>query len=223
MAAEAKRNDQDHQEEQIGAWSLTAPRNSLKKDPALATLVLRLGAAINAIRAVQRWTLACQGASGPAGQRDRVWSFLVSGAYLKEAIDGLLRPHYGDIVRLARENGTPEQAIKALGRLTSKKGRDLYARILVNARNKLVFHWEEEAFRDWAETYDNAAVVWVQGTGNEDGEVVFEAANAAILDSLIPGAGQAEIRSRVGEIAEASGLLVGVFQRAIHAYLSEYG
>ncbi len=125
-------------------------------------------------------------------------------------------------MRLAREDATPEEAIKSLGRLMSKKGRDLYARVLLNARNKLVFHWEEETFSYWAENYGNADVVWVQGMGNEDGEVVFEAANAAILDSLIPGASDSEIRSRVGEVAEASGLLVGVFRRAVHHYLSGY-
>jgi len=185
--------------------------------------MLRLGAAVNAIWATQRWSLACKNASGATGQRDQVWSFLVGVAYLKEAIDSLLGPYYQEIARLAREDGTPEDAIKSLGKLMSKKRQNLYARLLANARNRLIFHWEEEPCRHWAKHYSNSTVVWAQGAGEEDSEVVFVASSHALLDSLIPGASDAEVRSRVNEVAEASGLLVGVFQRAIHAYLSTYG
>lgn len=222
MADEGERENRGTVAQENESWSLTASRDSLTRDPVLASLMLRLGAAVNTIRAVQRWTLASGEAPGVAGQRDRIWSFLVAAAYLKEAIDSLLRPHYQEIVQLAREDGTPEDAIKSLGGLMSTKGQDLYARVLVNARNRLVFHWGEETFRGWAEQYGNPTVVWAQGTGEKDGEVVFVAAMAALLDCLIPAASDAEIRSRVGEVAEASGLLVGVFQRAIHGYLSAY-
>jgi hypothetical protein len=203
-------------------WSLTAAQDSLTKDPGRAALVLRLGAAVNAIRATQRWTLACKDLPGPAGQRDMICSFLVATAYLKEAIDSLLRPHYREIARLAREDGAPEDVIMSVGQLMSTKPQSLYARLLVNARNRLVFHWSEDTFRHWAEQYVNPTVLWAEGTGNKDGEVAFMASQTAALDSLIPGAGDAEIQSRVGEVAGASGLLVGVFQRAIHAYLADY-
>ncbi len=58
-------------------------------------------------------------------------------------MDGLLRPHYREIVQLAR---MPEELIAELGGLTSKKPQGLYMRLLVNARNNLVFHWEEGTF-----------------------------------------------------------------------------
>lgn len=86
-------------------------------------------------------------------------------AYLKEAKDGLLKPHSKDIVRLARKDGTPEEAINTLGQLMSTKPHDLYARVLVNARNKLVFHWREETFRHWAKHHSKPSVVSAQGTG----------------------------------------------------------
>lgn len=159
MVDEAKNEDLGDQAIMNEAWSLTAPRDSLTKEPALATLMLRLGAAVNAIRALQRWSLACREASGVAAQRDLIWSFLAATAYLKEAMDGLLRPHYQDIVRLAREDGTPEAAIKSLGQLLCKKRHNLYARVLSNARNKLVFHWEQETFEQWAEHHSNPTVL----------------------------------------------------------------
>ncbi len=204
------------------SWSVTAGRDSLTRNPASAALILRLGAAVNVIRAVQRWTLASTGVRGPAGQRDLLCSFLLATAYLKEAIDGLLKPHYLEIARLAREDGTPEEAILGLGQLMSTKPQSLYVRLLVNARNKLVFHWTEQTFRHWAEQYVSPAVVWAEGAGETEGEVAFIASQTAILDSLIPGVGEEEIRSRVEEVAGASGLLVGVFQRAIRGYLMDF-
>jgi hypothetical protein len=200
-------------------WVLTTDSSILKREPRLATLVLRLGAAVNAIRAVQRWSLNLKDATGRANERDRIWSFLIAAAYLKEAIDGLLRQNYPEIVRLARKDGTPEEVITRIVGLMSKKPQGLYTRLLANARNNLVFHWEEATFARWVENYDGPTVEWAMGTGETDGEIVFSSATLALLNSLIPGASDSEIRSRVGEVVEASGLLVGVFQRAIHAFV----
>jgi len=183
--------------------------------------MLRLGAAVNTISAVQSWLSASNQASGIAGKRDLVCGFLVAAAFLKEAIDGLLRPNYAEIVRLARKDGTPEDVIQSLGDLMSKKPHGLYMRLLLNARNKLVFHWEEEAFQKWAGRYDEPNVVWAAGDGTAD-DFVFVAARQALLDSVIPGASETEIHSRINEVFEASGLLVGVFRKAIHAYLEPY-
>jgi len=213
---------QDREGEPNEQWSLVASQESLKKDPNLATLMLRLGAAANAIHAAQGWTLACKDSSGAASKRDLIWSFLVATAYLKEAIDSLLRPYYREIVELARKDGASEDGIRSLGDLMSKKQHGLYKRVLVNARNRLVFHWEEEPFRRWAEHHNDPIVTWAQGTGDKEGEVVYVAAGIALLDSLMPGASDPEIRRRIGDVAEASGLLVGIFEKAINGYLLNY-
>ncbi len=72
----------------------------------------------------------------------------------------------------------------------------------------------------WIGNFDDPSVEWAMGTGETDGEIVFSASTIAILNSLIPGASDTEIRSRVTEVMQASGLLVGVFQRAIHTFLT---
>src|SRR5438445_13588341 len=101
----------------------------------------------------------------------------------------------------------------------SKKLQGLYMRLLVNARNNLVFHWKDGTFARWVERYSDP-VEWAISTGETDGEIVFSASTITILNSLIPGAADTEIRSRITEGIETRGLLVGVFQRAIHAFLT---
>ena len=56
----------------------------LQNDQSKAILVLRLGAALNSIRAAQRWTLRIKD-DGPAGEFDRFQAYLVAAAYLAEA------------------------------------------------------------------------------------------------------------------------------------------
>src|SRR5258708_6109980 len=97
MGDAATGGERDFHTEQSEEWVLTTDSSLLKRDPGLTTLVLRLGAAVNAIHAVQRWAVSLKDATGKANERDRIWSFLVATAYLKEAIDGLLRPHYSEI------------------------------------------------------------------------------------------------------------------------------
>src|SRR5437867_884092 len=64
---------------------VVGPAESLTADVESAVLVLRLGIAVNAIRAAQRFFLASRDAPGPAGERDRLWSFLIALGFLQEA------------------------------------------------------------------------------------------------------------------------------------------
>src|SRR6202035_1755573 len=112
-------------------WYLRAGIDSLKGDSAI--LALRLGAAVNFIRASQRWYIASSNEPGPAGDRNRVCAFLVSGAYLKEVVDGLLKSKsdYQQVVRLAKEAGAEDELIQRIDRLRSKGPQSLYSTLLV--------------------------------------------------------------------------------------------
>jgi hypothetical protein len=62
-------------------WKLVAPRDSLTGDPQSASLVLRMGAAINSLRAAQHWYIALSDAPGIDGQRNRTMAFLTTVAF----------------------------------------------------------------------------------------------------------------------------------------------
>lgn len=72
-------------------WRIESPGASITDNVEQATLALRLGIAVNAMRAVQKFFYNFRDAPGPAGERDRLWAFLIAMGYLKEAIE-LLRP-----------------------------------------------------------------------------------------------------------------------------------
>jgi hypothetical protein len=204
-------------------WKLVAPSDSLTSDPQAASLVLRMGAAINSLRAAQHWYLALSDAPGIDGQRNRTMAFLTAVAFLKESIDGLVRPHYQQITSLARSGGAAEGEVLALGNLMSTKPQSLYSRMLMDTRNQLVFHWNDDQFRKWAASFAGDEVEWACGIGPKEGRVVHSAASTLVLEFMLPGASQDEIKRRIGEVADASGILATLFQKAAVGYLDAHG
>src|SRR5947207_15999822 len=80
-----------------------------------ATLVLRLGAALNSLRATQRWTLK-EHERGLVGDFDLFQTYLVAGAYLAEACK-LFWSNQACILDLARKGDANEQRIRHLSAL----------------------------------------------------------------------------------------------------------
>lgn len=68
-------------------FTIDAPASSLTQNRDLAILILRLGLAVNSLRASHRHFLAVKDAPGPGGERDRLWAFLSATAYVKEAMN----------------------------------------------------------------------------------------------------------------------------------------
>ena len=204
------------------AWAIKVPRSTVIGDLDSSTLMLRLGAAVNAMRSAQRWFLSVRNLRGPGGARDRIGTLLVACAYLKEAIDELLRPNYRAIVKLARQSGASTEQILALGKIISTKKRSLYTSILQHTRNELAFHWGREPFRNWAQSYDKDTITWVRGVGMRNGEAVQWASSDAIVSSILPGASAAKLAKELGRVIDATKIVIGVFELAILAYLSPY-
>lgn len=202
------------------AWTLHAPSASLKSSS--SAVALQMGAAVNFMRAAQRWYLAAEKETGPAALRDRICAFLVSSAYLKEAVDSVLRPQYQSIVELAKQGGAQDELITRIGELTSKKPNSLYSRLLMKVRNQLVFHFDVEPLRQWAAQNKNQDVVWAEGTGEADGQVSWVASADASLD-VFNSLSDDEVNKRVKEVADFSGDLVLLFQSAICAVIKQSG
>lgn len=201
------------------AWSIKVPRSTVIGDLDRSTLMLRLGAAVNAMRSAQRWFLSVRNLRGPGGARDRIGTLLVACAYLKEAIDGLLRPNYKVIVRLARQRGASAELIRALEKIRSRKKGSLYTSILQHTRNKLAFHWDREPFRNWAQSYDKDTITWVRGVGMRNSEAVQWASSDAIVSSISPGASATKLAKELRRVTDATKIVVDVLELAIRAYL----
>src|SRR5258708_1161610 len=131
-------------------WRIESPRASIYDNVEQATLALRLGIAVNAMRAVQKFFYNFRDAEGPAGERDRLWAFLIAMGYLKEAIE-LLRPRFPGIKELALKGGASAEIVQAAAALLS--GKSPLSPALDRLRNKLVFHWDEEPIRDYARKF----------------------------------------------------------------------
>jgi hypothetical protein len=203
---------------------LTAKAESLRSEPAVATLMLRLGAAVNAIRASQRMTLIARKTPGLLGLRDLTWTFLAAAAQLKEAIDSLLKTNLSVIVSNAREGGASEEDLSRLNQILDDGPESLYARVLREARDRITYHWDKKAFVTWQEAQSaSSSVVWILGEGQREGDVLHIAAAAALTEAIIPNATYEEVNLRVGEVSHWCGILTMIFQFAIAGYLYRYG
>ena len=202
---------------------MTTPPSALVDHPEESALILRLGAAVNAMRAALSWFLDSLPTPGPGGKRDRIATLLVATAYLKEALDRLLCPNYPRIVELARERGASDNLIRSLDVIMSQDKDSLHARVLKRTRNKLVFHWDEKPFSDWAKKSRKQDVTWIRGIGEKDIEAVYWASSDAIVASIAPGASADKLTELLQEVVEASNVLIEVFELAIGAFLNRHG
>lgn len=93
-------------------WRIESSGASITENVEQATLALRLGIAVNAMRSVQKFFYSFKDAPGPDGERDRLWAFLIAMGYLKEAIE-LLRPKFPVIKELALKGGATPETVAA--------------------------------------------------------------------------------------------------------------
>lgn len=166
------------------AWRLSAPKESLTSDADDAVLMLRLGIAVNAMRSAQRFYDVCKDLPGPAGERDRLWAFLVALGFLHEAIQNVLRADYPTIAEYARAAGASDELAKEAASLLS--GKNELGRILTRMRNTLIFHWDRAPIQRFAQAFDPDEVAWADGVGVTSGEAVYRAAADAVADSIFP-------------------------------------
>lgn len=213
-------------------WKVEAARASLTSDIDIATLVLRLGIAVNAVRAAQRFFYAVEDAPGPAGERDRLWAFLIALGFLHEAIQVVLRPNFRKVRALAEAGGAGEPLIKEASALLS--GKLPLSQTLNRVRNKLIFHWDDEPVREFVTQYSRDTVVWVDGLGDTQGEMLYRTAADALTNSVLPdepGALQPEPQERsverlkklIADVLRAMDCVLKLFDFAIKGHLAAIG
>lgn len=209
-------------------WRIESPGASISDNVEQATLALRLGIAVNAMRAVQKFFYNFRDAAGPAGERDRLWAFLIAMGYLKEAIE-LLRPRFPVVKELALKGGASAETVHAAAALLS--GKSPLSPALDRLCNKLVFHWDEEPIRDYARKFTADRAVWAEGVGGTNGEMFYRAPTDALTNSLLPNhpneqdtpeRNRDRIASLMNEAGRATNLLAELFDRAIGGHLRQY-
>jgi hypothetical protein len=201
------------------SWYLRAPGASLKSES--AGLILQMGAAVNFIRASQRWYLATEDDEGPTGLRNSVCAFLVATAYLKEAIDSILRRKEKLIFDLAKEGGADDELISHVRQLLSTETDSLYSRLLSRLRNKLVFHFDKAPLVEWADQNASGKVTWAEGTGNSEGQVSWGASAEALLN-IFPSSNN-DSEKLIKEVTDSSRDLTELFQVAMRTYITRNG
>jgi hypothetical protein len=204
-------------------WTLTAGKESLTKEPALAVLMLRLGASINALKAAQRMTLLARRTPGLVGLRDLCWTFLMAAAQLKEAIDTLLRGNLAVIREAARKGGASHVEREQIDALIDVGPDSLYSRVLKATRDQITYHWDKRPFENWRQAQGDNAVVWVLGEGEREADIVHLAAVTALTEAILPNPAYEELNKRVVEVSQGCGVVIRVFQYAIAGYLESYG
>ena len=196
----------------------------LQKDRCKAILVLRLGAALNPLRAVQRWTLKEHGDS-PAGQMDMFQTYLVAGAYLAEACK-LFWANRGCILELARKGSADEGKIASL--LTVADPKTGVQASLLKFRDKETFHWDPGVFEQWASAQKDK-VVWQRCSGDTVAECVMWASHEAVSEFTASlniekgGSLQERINDQLLQVLDVMKVVIHIFESAVYGFLEEHG
>jgi hypothetical protein len=207
-----------------GIQILTTGPEPLQTDQCKATLVLRLGAALNSLRAAQRWTLKEHG-DGPAGQLDRFQAYIIAAAYLAEACK-LFWQSQSCIVELARAGGAEQQQIDEFRKIADPT-TGVQADLLKWIRDKVTFHWDCDVFEQWASN-KKRTVTWFKTIGGTNRESVMWASHEAIVEFAASRTDQSRpleerIKDQVSRVAEVSKQVANVFEDAVKGFLKGHG
>jgi hypothetical protein len=222
-------------------FTIEAPASSLTRNRDQAILILRLGLAVNSLRASHRHFLAVKDAPGPGGERDRLWAFLSATAYVKEAMNILsgtkkARPQKDLVESLARQSGAADEMVKTINQLLA--GTHSMSAVVTRVRNKLTFHWDPESVGEWVDGYDKPNVIWFDASGGtSNGDTLYRAAADSIVYSIVPLT-DAEIalppeqrdravlerfKQSLVELTKVMSVLADYFERAIATVLRDTG
>lgn len=213
--------------EDTKSWTVEASAaDSLHSHPDDAILVLRLGLALTAMRAAQRLTICVSGSDEPGAVRDRLWSFLLAAAYLHE-LRVTLQPRFPQVKALALQGGATEEDAKRVAEVIS--GKSEFSKKLDLVRNQLVFHFDEDAIREWIGKQKDDPIVWAYGLGPKTGNVHYSASTDAVVEAILSGQkpstddGRKAWIALVDELLETTELVTSFFEHAIAGYLNSVG
>lgn len=166
-------------------WAETGP-GAILNDPDLATLIVRIGMATNALSAQIHAGKAAAERLPAAKTRDILCSLVTSAALTNEAIKVVsggmsrLRP-------LALRAGASEELLQRIGQLCA--GKHPADGLLKRARNEIGFHWDQDTIGPSVREFGkNRKLIWIEADTN--GEYVHRLACEVLVHALFPEAQQ---------------------------------
>lgn len=222
-------------------WWVTSSTEAIVADPDLATLVLRLQLAVNALTVQRRFSVRLGSASATAaGARDHFISFVSTAAFTKEAVEilsgvGNVPGEAARVASLAAKGGAPAELANAIARLCD--GSHVASPLMVMLRHQLGAHWDPVLLKEALLAFVmKRSVVWIESAGPSTDEVVhrlpievigsstFPESSDDGLDHLDPlQAARARMIAALETIGDAGNLIVEYFGFAITGYLEEIG
>jgi len=206
---------------------VTTGPEALSGNLSTAVLVLRLGAAINSIRAVQRWTLQKSRAEGRVGDLDRFQAYIVAAAYFTEACKLFWR-NRKLVLDLAQKGSADDKNVESLLLIADPEAK-IQKDLLKWIRDREAFHWDCDVFERWADA-QKSEIVWLQAEGDtRAGEVVWASYEAVceFTAGLPHGSSQPDLRERikeqVGAVADSAEVVCSVFECAVEGFLKLNG
>jgi hypothetical protein len=161
-------------------WEISCTKEEFEKiktdDRFLGLLTLSI--VVNALRFCQKAVIDAKGNSSPSGVRTRIHSFLFASSILYEGflLIAKLSKRYKDLDSF--KNGFATL-------LRDKSVREFRTSILKRARNKFVFHFDEDVQKESIKTVELQTINFASGYGNTSGETYFNLADEIAINYLL--------------------------------------
>jgi hypothetical protein len=211
-------------------WFETGPEPILN-DPDLATLMVRVGLASNAL-AAQMQAGSDAGHRAPARRiRDVVCSLVASAAYTNEALklasEGMVKRR-----ELARRAPSSDEArvrvenlLKRVGKLCA--GKHPAGDFLHRARNQAGFHWDEDLVATSVREFGkNQRVVWLES--DAESTPIYRLASDVLVHATVPddsgltepAAVRQVIQKTLADVGDAMNIIIEFFTAATYGYMN---
>lgn len=205
-------------------WIESGPRPILD-DPDLATLIVRIGMATNALTAqINAGTDASRARRGVAKARDILSSLVTTCALTNEAL-AVARSGMAVLRPLARRAGAKDSLLERVGQLCA--GKHPANSLLHRARNNVGFHWDADVIGQSVREYGkNRKIVWLESEPDfreTTHRLAFETLAHALFPSPEGGPSETTISAALADVSGAMDLIIEFFTASTYGYLKTVG
>ena len=207
-------------------WFESGPE-MIAMDRSLATLIVRLGMASNALTSQQK--AGVDAATGSQAERYRglIASMVTSAALTNEAIR-LASKNLRTLRGLAEAVDMRQELLESVGRLCA--GKHSASATLKRARNQIAFHWDADIVDSALSSFTrNEKLVWLEFA--KDGQPVHRLATDVVVHALLPHLSNVPdeattkrlVQESLADIGDAMGQITEFFAGCIYGYFMRAG